>query len=342
MEIVQIQEKIRQYGYEYKEFLGKGSCSCVVLCHSHKYNQQFALKRAAKHRISLHEYEIMTSLIHPNIISLYDTFEDDKYTYLVMDYCSNGTIRSKIKLSYENFIVYAKQMLDALSYCHSNNVAHRDIKPENIFLDQYDHVKLADFGLARQFDEENKSKEKCGSLIFIAPEVLQYNEVCPFKADIWALGITFFYLATGTYPFKTKSRELLKQAIIAGELDYSQCKIDPKIRFIISKMCTKNPNSRFTAQQILKLPMFSPVLTKKPTFLNDLSRRKSFTTGYLGAKAQINKSMTFDSAQSGFGSDGDDKPKIPALDILSYRSINIKPNIQRMSSRGQLPSSRPL
>lgn len=341
-EIERMREVLFQHGYDYLKFLGSGSFSCVAICKSKKYNQQFAVKQAIKHKISVDEYNTLVSLHHPNIIQLYDAFEDEDSQYLVMDYCSNGTMRDKTNLPYEYFLYYAKQILEALAFCHSHNIAHRDIKPENIFLDQYDHVKLADFGLARQFDEENKSKEKCGSLIFIAPEVLQYNEVCPFKADIWALGITFFYLATGTYPFKTKSRELLKKAIIAGELDYSQCKIDPKIRFIISKMCTKNPNSRFTAQQILKLPMFSPVLTKKPTFLNDLSRKKSFTTGYLGAKAQINKSMTFDSTQSGFGSDGEDKPKIPAIDILSYRSINIKPNIQRMSSRGQLPSSRPL
>ena len=188
-----------------------------------------------------------------------------------MDYCSNGTIKDKGILSYEKFVYYAKQILEAIAFCHSNNIAHRDIKPENIFLDQYDHAKLADFGMAKRFNLEGKSNEKCGSLMFIPPEMFQYQEICPFKADIWSLGITFFYMATGSYPFQANTREELTQMIFRGEIDYNRYPIHPKIRFLLKKMTAKNHENRLTAEKLLELPIFTSENSKSPILLKERS-----------------------------------------------------------------------
>lgn len=126
------------------------------------------------------------------IIKLYDSFDDEIYKYLVMEYCSNGTILQKGKLTYDKFVHYSKQILEAISFIHSKKIAHRDIKPENIFIDQYDHVKLSNFVMAKEFQCDEKPHEKFGSYLQLAPEMIQNHEICPFKADIWALGITFF------------------------------------------------------------------------------------------------------------------------------------------------------
>ena len=83
---------------------------------------------------------------------------------------------------------------------------------------------------------KKKLREKCTSLIFAAPEILQHKKYCPFKADIWALGITFYYMAVGTYPFKKKDIEDIRKAILFGELDFGTHKIDHQIRFLINKM----------------------------------------------------------------------------------------------------------
>lgn len=279
----QIKETLSMHGYEYQRFLGKGSFSSVILCQSTKYNQNFAIKIAHKDKLTEFEYSTMISLNHPNIIKLYDAFEDEFAQYLVMEYCSNGTIRQKGKLSYEQFVCYAKQILDALSYCHSKNVAHRDIKPDNIFVDQYDQVKLADFGMAKKFQIDSKCNEKCGSLMFFAPEMIQNQSICPFKADIWALGITFFYMTTGKYPFKCKSREELKQLIFFGELDFDDFDIHHKIRVLITKMTTKNINLRFSADDLLKMSMFSNEDQNHHSFCHNhnhkkMNPRKSFNT----------------------------------------------------------------
>lgn len=258
---------LNAHGYEFKHFIGKGSFSSVFLCESKKYLQDFAVKRTVKHKITEFEKNTMISLNHSNIVKLYDAFEDDSSQYLVMEYCSNGTLRQKGRISYEKFLLYAKQLLSALSYCHSRNVAHRDIKPDNIFIDQYDNVKLADFGLAKQFEcDESKSEEKCGSLMYFAPEMFIYHSIDPFKADIWALGITFFYMTTGRFPYETNSREELKNLIVYCDLDLSLFDINPKISYLIGKMTRKNFEARCNADDLLKISLFTKdVRIKKMT-----------------------------------------------------------------------------
>lgn len=328
-ELAQIQAILMQHGYLYKEHLGSGSFSNVFLCQSSKYNQQFAIKRAIKHKISVYEYKTLISLNHPNIITLYDAFEDDSSQYLVMEYCTNGTLREKVNLSYEMFVNYAKQILDAIDYCHSNNIAHRDIKPDNIFIDSYNHIKLADFGFARQFDDKSKSTEKCGSMNFISPEMIQCQEMDPFKTDIWALGITFFFVVTGLYPFKGNSREVLKEAILYGDLDYSKCNVDQRIRFLIGKMTAKNPASRLSADKLLKLPMFASINPRKSLLYPLKGRRNSYTIG-INSQSNFNllKSSTFDKNQlNNENKNEEDKKSVQLVDIHTYQSINMHPRM---------------
>ena len=330
LDLKQIQETLSKHGYEYIKFLGKGGFSCVLLCQSKKYNQNFAVKRAIKHQLIENEFNHMVSLNHPSIIKLYDSFIDDNAQYLVMEYCPNGTMQQKGKLSYDEFVHYAKQILEAILFCHQRNIAHRDLKPENIFFDQYDHIKLADFGMAKQFEYDEKSAEKCGSLMFVPPEMLQYQEISPFKADIWSLGITFFYMATGEYPFRNSNREELKQQIFRGEIDFILFDIHPKIRFLINKMTTKDQSNRPTAEKLLDLPIFSQ--TPKPQILSNRSAQK-ITSSSSHKHIGLNNSILtdFNTSQNNLQAHKD-KPKQRA-NIRSYRSLNLYPNMKRVNSR---------
>lgn len=337
-EIEQVKEALSNHGYEYIDFLGKGGFSNVLLCQSKKYKQNFAIKRAIKHRLTEDEYNHLINLNHSNIIRLYDAFNDENSQYLVMEYCTNGTILDKGKLSSEKFIYYAKQILEAISFCHSNKIAHRDLKPENIFLDQYDHIKLADFGMAKIFNGDKKSSEKCGSLMFSAPEVFLYQEICPFKADIWALGITFFFMATGKYPFHYKSREELKQLISRGEIDFSHYDVNPKIQALIKKMTIKDQHNRPSVDKLLEMSIFSIKVQKNPILA---SKSHNFIiSGYHTPKSIAkNKLLTFNSSQESFelNHQGDEEPLQfqKNQDVHSYRRLSIYPGIRRMSSRTQ-------
>lgn len=263
-----------QNGYKYLDLIGEGSFATVYLCNCLKYNNLFAIKRVLKHKLADQEINSLVSLIHPYIVKLYKTFSDEEHHYLVLEYCPNGTLKQKGPLNYNKFIFYAKQILEVLDYCHSQNIAHRDIKPDNIFIDQYDHIKLGDFGLSDHFKNDRYAMEKCGSLIFCAPEMLEMTQFDPFKTDIWALGITFFYMATGRYPYPNCSAEELRQLILNFSLNFSDSNVDLSIKSLIMKMTSKNVLFRPSAHKILKFSIFTP--TVQPKLNRNLAAKKVF------------------------------------------------------------------
>lgn len=334
-DLLQIQETLSKHGYEYIKYIGKGGFSSVLLCQSMKYNQFFAVKRAIKHQLTENEFNHMVKLNHPSIIKLYDSFDDENSQYLVMEYCPNGTMQQKGKLNYDEFVHYAKQILEVIQFCHSRNIAHRDLKPDNIFFDQYDHIKLADFGMAKQFEYDQKSAEKCGSLMFVPPEMLHYQEISPFKADIWSLGITFFYMATGEYPFRNTNKEELKQQIFRGEIDFILFDIHPRIRVLINKMTNKDQNNRPTAERLLELPIFSQ--NPKTQILSSRSPQKiSSSLSHKHLNIPLNNSIftDFKNSQNINAENNNERAKrAQRANIRSYRSLNLYPNMKRVNSR---------
>lgn len=296
-----------QNGYKYIDLIGRGSFATVYLCHCLKYNNLFAIKRVQKHKVADQEINSLITLIHPYIVKLYDKFSDENYHYLVLEYCPNGTIKQKNKLDYGRFVFYAKQILEVIDYCHSQQIAHRDIKPDNIFIDQYDHVKLGDFGFADQFNSKKISIEKCGSLLFFAPEMFENNEFDPFKTDIWALGITFFYMATGRYPYPTCTNEVMRLLIPNFSFNFNGLNVDPSIQSLIMKMTSKNVLFRPTAHKILKFPIFAPQVQSKLS-RNLLLKKKS--DAFYKTKKRSSICLGLASFANGPIKDEDDNPEI--------------------------------
>lgn len=256
-EFEQIKAVLRKHGYEYLQSVGNGSFSEVFLCKSTKYFDLFAVKRVFNQNKQIQsEYDALVHLNHPHIIKLYEVFNDENSHFLVMEYCSNNTLKQKGKLDYYQFIYYAKQILEALSHCHKNKIAHRDIKPENIFIDKYNRIKLADFGLSKQFDHESYSNENCGSLMYCSPEALSNLPYNPFHADIWALGISFYFMAVGQYPYPHHSTKELIKLVSIGHIDFSNANIHPEIKSLLQKMTAIDPSKRPSANEILDLSIF--------------------------------------------------------------------------------------
>lgn len=265
--IEEIKQTLLENGYIYMDIIGSGSFSEVYLCQNEKYNHFFAIKRVTKKdkvKVAENEIDALISLIHPSIVKLYQTFTDTNCQYLVMEYCPKGTIKEMKKMNREKFIFYAKQLVEVLKYCHSQKVAHRDIKPDNIFIDMYNHAKLGDFGFADKFNINLLTSEKCGSAMFCSPEIFTNTEFDPFKADIWALGVTFYSMITGHLPFPNCDIDTLKNLITYGQIDFlKDSDVDPQIQFLIMKMTTKNPMFRPSAEQLLKFPIFNDMKGKR-------------------------------------------------------------------------------
>ena len=184
-----------------------------------------AVKRLAKEKLSPnarirlnYEIDILKNLDHPNILRLYEVFEDKKYIYLVTEYCQGGELFDEIiargKFNEQDAAVVIKQLLSAISYCHSKKVCHRDLKPENILIDNKEtlQIKLIDFGTSQRFEDAENMELVLGTAYYIAPEVLRghYDEKC----DIWSIGVIMYILLSGEPPFPgSDDKEILKSVV---------------------------------------------------------------------------------------------------------------------------------
>ena len=145
-------------------------------------------------------------LDHPNIIKLYEIFEDNDRYYLITELCKGGELFDEIakegSFSEQKAAGIIKQILMSVAYCHDKNVVHRDLKPENVLIDkeQNNTLKIIDFGTATQFKNDELMKEVYGTSYYIAPDVLKkrgYNEKC----DVWSIGVILYILLSGMPPF---------------------------------------------------------------------------------------------------------------------------------------------
>ena len=175
---------------------------------------------------------------------------------VILEYCPYGTlddlITTKQRLLPDEFYRISNAIGQALFYCHSRSVAHRDIKPQNIFVNTFGLPILGDFGLAQIYSQHAKDSEMCGSLFYAAPEIFNSNSYDPFKADVWSLGITFYYMASGNLPWKSKTIEEHHQ----GSIIMFPKKLDPKLETLIRNMLQLDPLQRPSMEKVMSDPFF--------------------------------------------------------------------------------------
>eukprot|EP00347_Sterkiella_histriomuscorum_P015455 403356964 len=170
--------------------------------------------------------DILRQLDHPNIIKLFEIYEDSRNFYLVQELVSGGELFEELikrkKFNEKDAAQIISKVLSAVSYCHENNVIHRDIKPENILIDwNNDHeidVKLIDFGASLFHNPKKFQTEKFGTVYYVAPEVLlgHYDKKC----DVWSIGVVLFVLLSGEAPFQgAKDFDILEQ-IKTGKFEF--------------------------------------------------------------------------------------------------------------------------
>lgn len=206
-----------------------------------------------------HEAKILKSLNHPNIIKLFEYFEDENNFYFVQELCEHGTVAQYIMEYGSSEGPEIKriflQLVSAISYLHDvAGVLHCDIKAENVLLDSNNNVKLADFGFAYDLNNSNditnlelSSKIK-GSPAYIAPEVLQGNPNSR-ESDIWSTGVFLYYILTGSLPFEDDEIEGLVRSIVEMKPALPS-HLSSEASSLLTKILKKNPKKRYTIQKI--------------------------------------------------------------------------------------------
>jgi calcium-dependent protein kinase len=167
---------------------------------------------------------------HPNIIKLYEVFEDNRYIHLIMELSTGGELFDRIldRITKKNLYTEKeaasifKQMMSAICYCHAQSICHRDLKPENLLLGSPAEdapIKVIDFGLSKIFNSSNhKMSTKVGTAYYVSPEVLagDYDEKC----DIWSAGVILYILLTGEPPFNGANDNEIYKKIIAKKFSF--------------------------------------------------------------------------------------------------------------------------
>ena len=162
------------------------------------------------------EVEIMKRVDHPNLLKLEYSERKDPYMIIVTNYAQSQDLYRFINSNYpsgmpSDVALYTmKQMIDAVSYLHNLGIWHRDIKPQNFLVFNNDnerpHIVLADFGLAKQYKPNETDDSIVGTKQYMAPELIN-NSRYTKSVDIWALGITFFFMMTNQEAFQTSSSD---------------------------------------------------------------------------------------------------------------------------------------
>ncbi|MBL9175735.1 MAG: serine/threonine protein kinase [Verrucomicrobiales bacterium] len=165
------------------------------------------------------EARALARLSHPNIVALHEFGQAGPYFFLIMEYVDGTNLRERLRsrrLTPEEAFAIVPEICAALQFAHDAGVVHRDVKPENILLDHRGRVKLADFGIAKMAPGWGDvtltgPRDAMGTPHYMAPEQLESPDTVDHRADIYALGVVFYEMLTGTLPlgrFEPPSRGL--------------------------------------------------------------------------------------------------------------------------------------
>lgn len=243
------------------------------------YKKNWSKKQQKK---ILREIDVLRQLDHPNIIRIFEYFEDDKFIYLVMEYARNGELFNKLQsvkcFNEKEAAELFHQILSGVSYMHQNSIVHRDLKFENILMDG-DVVKIADFGFSRVLNHEEKMTKSKGTIFYIAPEVLNgsYTEKC----DVWACGVILYMLLSGRPPFNGRSDEVILSHILKGKYSLHIREfehVSKEAKDLTQRMLLYDQTQRISIKDALNSKWFTKVMETANGVLdpNVMSNLKSF------------------------------------------------------------------
>ncbi|RMD39206.1 hypothetical protein DV735_g5920, partial [Chaetothyriales sp. CBS 134920] len=204
------------------------------------------------------EVVIMKLIEHPNVINLYDVWENRGELYLVLEYVQGGElfdyVSSNGALPEEEAVRLFRQIIAGLSHCHRYNICHRDLKPENILLDANRNVKLADFGMAALQPRDKWLNTSCGSPHYAAPEVILGHQYRGDKADIWSVGIILFAMLNGFLPFDGGDLPATLRLVRKGEY-FLPPTLSVEASDLIQRVLQKRPDKRISMDDIWTHPL---------------------------------------------------------------------------------------
>ncbi|XP_055590740.1 serine/threonine-protein kinase grp [Uranotaenia lowii] len=252
-------------GWTLAQTLGEGAYGEVKLLINRQSGEAVAMKMVdlKKHPDAessvKKEVCIQKILQHPNILKFFGKRTQGDIEYIFLEYASGGELFDRIEpdvgMPIPEAQRYFNQLMAGVEYLHTRGVAHRDLKPENLLLDEHDNVKISDFGMATMFRMKGRERlldKKCGTLPYVAPEVL----VKPYHAtpaDLWSCGIILVTMLAGELPWDQPSTSCAEY-LCWKENKYTTatpwCKLDTLTLSLLRKILVPSASQRLTLDKI--------------------------------------------------------------------------------------------
>jgi len=249
-----------------KKKLGEGSYGAVFKAKNKHTQAVRAVKTISKTQMKnierfKQEIAIMKMMDHPNIIKLYESFEDHRNIYLVMELSNGGELFDKIiESGHFNEVqaaILMQQIVRAIYYMHENHVVHRDLKPENFLFMTKEPIeknllKIIDFGLSCKYEAGQVLTTKAGTPYYVAPQVLagKYDQL----SDLWSIGVIMYVMLCGYPPFFGETDAEVLSKVRLGNFSFNAAdwkNISEDAKNLIRMLLKMNPRDRYTAEQAL-------------------------------------------------------------------------------------------
>jgi calcium-dependent protein kinase len=251
------------------DMLGQGSQGIVLDGKSAVTGEEVAIKGLVtkdlteeKFGFLYNEVENLLHMDHPHVCRVFEVYEDENAIFLVMEKCQGEDLYTHLEASTcysESHAAHlSRQMVEAVTYCHSHNVCHRDLKLENwVYKDSKNTtLKLIDFGFSRDINDAGGMTALLGTCYYVAPEVVngpQYD----FRCDLWSLGIITYMLLTGQPPYWGLTPEEVLQKIKTDAPDTDSpgwVNASPEAKDFVLSLLQRRPEDRLSGEALLRHP----------------------------------------------------------------------------------------
>jgi len=258
------------------KMLGSGVAGEVHTAVHRETNAKVAIKTISTTKFLVNERSVTTTrreidimkklssmeTSHPNVVDLYAVIETADNVYIVMELVEGGELFDHVvdmgAYTEPMAAEVMRKLVTTLGFLHSQGIVHRDLKPENILCekDSDTNIKITDFGLSNIMSASNILRSKCGTPVYMAPEMLQnrpYNEL----VDVWAAGILLYIMLSGTLPFYADNPDDFLELVLSSSFSFPDSEwadVGEEAKDLIRKILVPDPKRRLTVRQILAHP----------------------------------------------------------------------------------------